>query len=220
MDRSRRFAHYVGIFVLVLWGVVMAYFYASGRINRYLTSDAAFREQALLAGLGLLVLAAFNLVTGTRKIGGHDCCGCGHEHGGHHDEHEHHHEGHEHHHEGHEHHHEGHEEAPAHEHHHDHGHDHESTFGGGIVAALILVVPVGAAAVLTPDAFSAKAISNKLALASSAAATGGAPEGAALSRPAATVAAPSPAAAPEGDATPAPTYSFTIEDLNRMVERT
>ena len=219
MDRSNRLAHYIGIFVLVLWGTVMAYFYASGRITSYLTSDSIFREQALIAGLGLLVLAAFNLVTGTAKIDGHDDC-CGHGNGDHDHAHDHHghDDGHDHHHHGeHDHHHEGHEEAPAHEHHHDHAHDHESTFGGGIVAALILVVPLGAAAILTPDAFSAQAITNKLALATNASSVGVAPEGTALSRPAGSDSASDPAEGADGGS--APTYAFTIEDLNRMVER-
>ncbi len=45
---------------VMVWGGVLVYFYASGRIVIYLAPD--FRIIALVGGLGLLVLGAFNLL--------------------------------------------------------------------------------------------------------------------------------------------------------------
>lgn len=55
------------------WSGVLLYFYASGRVNAYLTAD--FRPIALAGGLGLAVLGAFNLLTAGQKAD------CGHDHG-------------------------------------------------------------------------------------------------------------------------------------------
>ena len=46
---------------LIAWGAVLVYFYASGRISKYLAPD--FRPLTLAGGLGLLVVGAFNLLT-------------------------------------------------------------------------------------------------------------------------------------------------------------
>lgn len=64
------------------WGVVLLYFYSSGRINKYLAPD--FRLICFAGGLGLVVLGLFNLLTADQKAD----CGHDHEHdgeGGHHD---------------------------------------------------------------------------------------------------------------------------------------
>lgn len=55
------------------WGLALLYFHASGRIAKYLAPD--FRLIALIGGLGLLVLALFNLLTAGQQAG------CGHDHG-------------------------------------------------------------------------------------------------------------------------------------------
>lgn len=59
--------------VLIVWGAVLVYFYATGRITKYLAPD--FRTLALGGGLGLLVVGAFNLLTATQDAS------CGHDHG-------------------------------------------------------------------------------------------------------------------------------------------
>ncbi|MFV1994347.1 MAG: DUF1980 domain-containing protein [Verrucomicrobiales bacterium] len=64
--------HYLGAVILLFWGATMVYFYASGRIEVYLAEE--FRIYPLVAGLGLLVLGVFHLLTG--KIG----TGCAHDH--------------------------------------------------------------------------------------------------------------------------------------------
>lgn len=59
---------------VMVWGAVLVYFYASGRINAYLAPD--FRLISLAGGLGLLVLAAFNfLCAGQPAIVPHDHIG-------------------------------------------------------------------------------------------------------------------------------------------------
>lgn len=58
---------------VLVWGGVLLYFYASGRINAYLAPD--FRLIALAGGLGLVVLGGFNLATAWEKAD------CGHDHG-------------------------------------------------------------------------------------------------------------------------------------------
>lgn len=59
---------------VLLWSAVLLYFYASGRINKYLATD--FRTLALAGGLGLAVLGLFNLLTAGKQAD------CGHDHGG------------------------------------------------------------------------------------------------------------------------------------------
>lgn len=81
--------HLVSVILLALWGGVMLYFYASGRISKYLQSEGIFQPMVLIGGVGLVVLALFNLLTmGAEES---DCCehdhdhdhdhgGCGHDH--------------------------------------------------------------------------------------------------------------------------------------------
>lgn len=68
---------------VLVWSGVMLYFYASGRINKYLAPD--FRLFALLGGLGLAVLGLFNILTS----GATTSCGHNHAPG---DDHHHHHD--------------------------------------------------------------------------------------------------------------------------------
>jgi uncharacterized repeat protein (TIGR03943 family) len=63
--------------ILLLWATVMVYYYTSGRIVAYLTSDGFFRTQCLIAGLILSVIALFNWFN--REPAHTDCHDC-HEH--------------------------------------------------------------------------------------------------------------------------------------------
>lgn len=69
--RTRRIVYSLAVLV---WSAVLLYFYASGRVNKYLATD--FRPLSLAGGLGLAVLGLFNLLTA-----GHEA-DCGHDHGG------------------------------------------------------------------------------------------------------------------------------------------
>ena len=167
MKTSRIGTHLTSVILLSLWGGVMLYFYASGRISKYLQSEGIFQPMVLIAGIGLLVLALFNLVTmGAEEA---DCCEHDHAHGHDHD-HDHGCCGHDH---DHDHAHE-HGKAGDHEHGHGHSHDHEHNHAGHahglldesgavgrLVAILILAVPVSYAAMRTPDQFSINTIANK-----------------------------------------------------------
>lgn len=188
MKAQRLLIHLLSVLLLILWGGVMIYFHVSGRVIHYLPSDGLFRPLMLIGGIGLVVLALFNLLTYSQDEGA--CCShdhdhandgpCGHDHGhapkeggcGHDHSHDHDHT-HEHTHEhkegccGHEH---GH--AHTHDHSHDKAHDHaqhdhahgileEGSWIGRLVAITILAVPLTLAAVRTPDQFSAHAILNK-----------------------------------------------------------
>lgn len=58
---------------LLVWGGVLIYFYATGRITKYLAPD--FRPLSLAGGLGLSVVGLFNLLTAGQQAS------CGHDHG-------------------------------------------------------------------------------------------------------------------------------------------
>ena len=58
--------------IVLTWSAVMLYFYASGRIGKYLAPD--FRPLALYGGLGLAVMGLFVLITAGEKAS------CGHDH--------------------------------------------------------------------------------------------------------------------------------------------
>ena len=178
MNSSKSRIHLISVALLFLWGGVMLYFYASGRIGNYLPPDGVFRPMVLFSGIGLFVLGLFNLAT--MKHAQAECCGHdhGHDHAhgascGHDHDHEHVHGetcGHDH---GHHDHHHGKGESCGHDHHHDHAHDHSGghDHGHGIleesgpvgrwVAILIIAAPVTWAAVRTPDRYSANAVINK-----------------------------------------------------------
>jgi hypothetical protein len=80
MNLARSFTHYLSVALLFLWGGVMLYFYASGRIINYLPPDGIFQPMVLIAGIGLLILGLFNLLT--TNAAEQDC---GHDHGHSHD---------------------------------------------------------------------------------------------------------------------------------------
>jgi uncharacterized repeat protein (TIGR03943 family) len=58
---------------VLCWSAVLLYFYASGRVTKYLAPD--FRLLCLLGGLGFWVMGMFTLLTAGRRVG------CGHDHG-------------------------------------------------------------------------------------------------------------------------------------------
>ncbi len=204
MDRTEKrgsaLAHFTGVVILLLWGGVMVSFFVTGRIAHYLTSDAVFREQALVAGMMLIVLALFNALTfgsaggdededGHGPGGGHDgCCG----------------------------------EAAGHAGRHAHSHGESGGFSGGLAAVVILVAPLALAVWWSPDQFSETAIRNKLALSvgggGGAARAGG---GQGRNRGAASEAGTAgTAGAGEANADPGSEFGgFSREDLNEMVSR-
>ena len=72
MKTSRTGIHLVSVSLLLLWSAVLLYFYGSGRLEHYLPPDGIFRPMVLVSGIGLAVLALFNLATmGTKEA---DCC--------------------------------------------------------------------------------------------------------------------------------------------------
>ncbi|MEM8956060.1 MAG: DUF1980 domain-containing protein [Verrucomicrobiota bacterium] len=109
----KRLATLIGIAILLLWGVMMIAFYVSGRIVVYLTGE--FRTFALLAGLGLVVLGLFNLLTMRANVGS-----------GHHHDHDHDHDHH-------------------HDHDHDDDHDHVTPAIGLVPLLILVVPLVVAA---------------------------------------------------------------------------
>jgi len=177
MPLARSFTHYLSVALLFLWGGVMLYFYASGRIINYLPPDGIFQPMVLAGGIGLIILGLFNLLTANAA---EQDCGqdhshvhtpdCGHDHSHDHDHsHKHVHTpdcGHDHSHDhdhshkhvhtpdcGHDHSHEGHTHA--------HGMLEESGWTGRFTAAAILIVPITLAALNSPDQFSPRVAENK-----------------------------------------------------------
>lgn len=178
MSNSERNAYLLASLVAFILGGVMLYYFLSGLLASYL--DESFRDHVLIAGVVLIILGVFNILTLGQKVDcGHDHGDCGHDHG---DDHDH---GHDHshshaHHEDKDHAHDhsdgatccGHdhaEEAHAHTHDrdHDHGDDHHHAYFGGdslaasVVAALLICGSVTYAAVRSPHQFSPQAIMNK-----------------------------------------------------------
>ncbi|WP_035609731.1 TIGR03943 family protein [Haloferula sp. BvORR071] len=68
-----KFQRLLSSVALTTWGGVLVYFYASGRIVKYLAAD--FHPLVLGGGLGLIVVGLFNLLTATQAAS------CGHDHG-------------------------------------------------------------------------------------------------------------------------------------------
>jgi uncharacterized repeat protein (TIGR03943 family) len=188
---DRRFFFYVGTVLLALCGGVMVYFFASARVTHYLTGAGTFRVQCLVAGLALLVLAAFNFFTARRQETPHaprpqtvdaeaeaaECDDCQHDH------------------------------AAA-----------DTSWLGKVIAFLVLTVPLATAALYSPDRYSEefqRLKVNAVATSSrSAFGTGGvdlkkrAAQAPAMAAPAATAEAKAaPAAAPG---------AFTVEELERL----
>ena len=172
MKTSRIGIHILSVLLLLLWGGVMIYFYASGRLDKgvYLSKTGIFIPAVLYAGIGLIVVGLFNLAT----MGSKDADCCGHDHA--HDDHDHKHDascGHDHHEHEHQH---DHADCGHDHHHHDHDHGHspeneaaghvhgvleESGLVGRLTAIFILIVPVTYAAIKSPDQYSANAVINK-----------------------------------------------------------
>jgi hypothetical protein len=190
MSATRTLLHLISVALLLLWSAVLLYFYATGRIAQYLPGDGIFRPMVLVSGIGLAVLALFNLLTlgaedpgceGHGHAHGDDCghdhahaghkdCGHDHAHGNHHAcdhghagncDHDHGHAAHKD--CGHDHAHAccGHDPAPGAAHSHGHGLLEESSWTGRLVAILILAAPITWAAFMTPDRYSANAVINK-----------------------------------------------------------
>jgi uncharacterized repeat protein (TIGR03943 family) len=117
--------------VLAVWGAVLTYFFFSGRVGSYL--HPAFHVWTVVSGLVLLAMAAALLFLADTEDS--ECCGCGHDHE------------------------EGHDHEDDHGHHHHHDHDHGK--GLSVVAAVVLVGPLLAAAVISPSQFGATVVANR-----------------------------------------------------------
>lgn len=184
-------ARVASCFLLLLWGGVMIYYFASGRVVHYLTGFGGFRLQALVCGLLLCVLAAFELFVRAPREDAHvhdeegGCGGCD---GDHHD--------------------------------HDHSHA-PAAPGGWLSKALtflILALPLSAAALYSPDRYSDQFFINKANAVTSAGATALSGGGIDLAKRADKI-RPLPGTA-AASATPATTganaNAFTVEELERL----
>lgn len=109
MKTSRTITHLISVLLLLLWGGVMLYFYASGRLlkGEYVNREGWFSTMVLIGGIGCVVVGLFNLATMNAREA--DCCEHDHGHGHDHDDHDHSHK-------------EG--DCCGHDHAHDCGHDH------------------------------------------------------------------------------------------------
>jgi Domain of unknown function (DUF1980) len=164
MSGTRTLLHFLSLLILLLWSAVLLYFYVSGKLVHYLPPHGLFRPLVLASGIGLGIVALFNLFTAHSEEAGcqqdHDC---GHDHSHEHEAHAHcHHEtqtgccGHDHHHD---------EPAAAHGHHenpqpHQHGILYESGWVGRLVACGLLILPLSLAAFQTRHEYSMQAILN------------------------------------------------------------
>lgn len=185
-------ARVASCFLLFLWGGVMIYYFASGRVIHYLTGFGGFRIQALICGLLLCVLAAFELLVREPRDAAHDhdgedgCGTCGDPH--HHDA-------------------------------HDHGadHDHAHAAPGGWLSKsltfLILALPLGAAALYSPDRYSDQFFINKANAVTSAGSTALGGGGIDLAKRAEKTRPLPGTAAGTTDAT---TTAFSVEELERL----
>lgn len=146
----RKLLQNLAILALFIWGGLFLYFYLTGRIERHL--DPSFRIYALIAGIGMILLGAFNFINRNKDVG---ACDHDHAHGDACD-----HEG-DH---GHDHHH-SHDEKTcdhdeSHDHHahdhgdHDHAHDHEETTSGLAFSLAVLLIPILMATSISKDQFS------------------------------------------------------------------
>lgn len=154
MNREHLGIRLVSIIIMLFWGTTLIYFHTSGRLHYYLPADGAFRPMALWGGIGMCIIALFNLLT----LGSPEP-GCEHHHSGH-----------------------DHDQHGRCLHDHDHDRDHGERDGtvtareggshahgalessgalGRLVALTILTLPLGWAALFTPDQFSIAALENK-----------------------------------------------------------
>lgn len=112
MSGTRTTIHFISVLIMLVWSAVLLYFHVSGRVAAYLPPDGIFRDMVLIAGIGMGVVALFNLFTTQADDGGCSSHGCDHDHG----------HGHKHDH--------GHKEGCCdHGHDHDHDHDHDHKHG-------------------------------------------------------------------------------------------
>lgn len=162
----KKFLTFLTIATLLIWGATFLYFYVTGRIDKYL--DPAFRIYALVSGIGMLLLGAFNLINQNRAVGvcthdhAHgDPCTHDHHHGHDHSDHDHSHDHGEHDHSNCDHDHSHDHSDCDHNHSHDHqeeehshSHDHELTPSGVLFCVLVLLVPVLTGTALSKDRFS------------------------------------------------------------------
>jgi hypothetical protein len=144
MSAQQRIAHVLASLVAFVMGSAMLVYYLRGLLDVYL--DEKFRDHCLIAGVGLLIMAIFNLLTLGRRSA--SCCD-GDDHHQHDD-------------------HCNHDDADcAHalgsgkEHAHHHAFFGGETLGSTVVAALLICAMVGYAAMRSPHAFSPRAIINK-----------------------------------------------------------
>lgn len=107
MSGTRTTIHFISVLIMLVWSAVLLYFHVSGRVAAYLPPDGIFRDMVLIAGIGMGVVALFNLFTTQANDGGCSSHGCDHDHG----------DGHKHDH--------GHKEGCC-DHGHDHGHNHDA----------------------------------------------------------------------------------------------
>jgi hypothetical protein len=154
----KKFLQSLAILTLLIWGGLFLFFFLSGRIDKFL--DPSFRIYALISGIGMVLLAAFNFINRNRDVGT-----CTHEHA-HGDacDHDHHHEhshgedcDHDHDH-GHTHtkdcDHEDHSHGGHSHDDHAHSHDHEETAAGLAFSLAVLLIPVLMATNISQDKFS------------------------------------------------------------------
>lgn len=73
--KEQRFFFSLETLALAVWGGVLVWYVASGRVAPFLSTTGIFREQALVGGCALVVLAVFNFLLRNRFPG------CGHDHG-------------------------------------------------------------------------------------------------------------------------------------------
>ncbi len=179
---SERASSIIQGLILVAIGAVLVLFFVQGRIVKYLTQADGFQPLALAAGIGLLMVGIFLVITSNRAA-----ADCGHDHDHDHDHGHNHGHGH-----GHDHDHDhgqgdccsgggcSHgqaEEESAGDHGHDHSdgegcvecdhdhaghhdHHHGETWAGMAVTAAILLVPLVAGAAFSPDRYSDHYIAN------------------------------------------------------------
>lgn len=184
---NRRFLHWLGCVALFFIGGVLIYAFTSGRIVHYLTGSGTFRVQCLIAGCGLLVLGGFNLFNRSATPECSHDCGHDHDHG-----------------DGEEGHHPSHAGGM--------GHGEETSWVSAIVAFLILVVPLGAAVVYSPDRYSDEFTRGKVMAATTA---GEGPVGAG-GTDFAKAAAQARDKATTSSNTPTNANAFTVEELERL----
>ncbi|TAG09881.1 MAG: hypothetical protein EAZ42_05585 [Verrucomicrobia bacterium] len=61
MTHGGRIGQLLAIGVLFIWGATMLHFHHSQRVEHYLAARGSFREQCLICGVGLIMLAVINL---------------------------------------------------------------------------------------------------------------------------------------------------------------